>query len=52
MPLGGRTMDGWVIVAPEALRTRRQLAAWVKRSLTFARTLPPKRPARRRPPVR
>jgi TfoX/Sxy family transcriptional regulator of competence genes len=42
MKMGGRTMAGWLSVAPEALRTKRELAAWVKRSLTFAGTLPPK----------
>jgi len=42
MRMGGRTMDGWITVAPEGLKTKRQLAAWVKRSVSFARTLPPK----------
>jgi TfoX/Sxy family transcriptional regulator of competence genes len=42
MTMGGRTMDGWVTVAPDGLRTKRELAAWVKRSLAFAKTLPPK----------
>ncbi len=42
MQMGGRTMDGWVTVAPEGCKTKRQLAAWVTRSVTFARTLPPK----------
>jgi TfoX/Sxy family transcriptional regulator of competence genes len=42
MTMGGRTMEGWVLVAPDGLRTKRELAAWVKRSVTFARTLPPK----------
>jgi TfoX/Sxy family transcriptional regulator of competence genes len=42
MKMGGRTMDGWITVAPEGLKTRRELAAWVKRSVTFAKTLPPK----------
>jgi TfoX/Sxy family transcriptional regulator of competence genes len=42
MKMGGRTMDGWIIVAPEGLRTKRELAAWVKRSVTFVRALPPK----------
>ncbi len=51
MEMGGRTMDGWVIVAPEGLRTKRELAAWVKRSVMFARTLPPK-PQPGRPAVR
>jgi len=42
MRMGGRTMDGWITVAPECLRTKRQLAAWVNRSLAFVRTLPAK----------
>ena len=46
MQMGGRTMDGWITVAPEGLSSKRELAAWVKRALAFARTIPPKRPAR------
>jgi TfoX/Sxy family transcriptional regulator of competence genes len=42
MKMGGRTMDGWITVAPDGLKTKRELAAWVKRSVAFARTLPPK----------
>jgi TfoX/Sxy family transcriptional regulator of competence genes len=42
MEMRGRTMDGWITVAPEGLKTKRELAAWVKRSLAFVRTLPPK----------
>jgi TfoX/Sxy family transcriptional regulator of competence genes len=42
MVMGGRSMDGWLRVAPEGVRTKRQLEPWVKRSLTFVRTLPPK----------
>jgi TfoX/Sxy family transcriptional regulator of competence genes len=42
MEMGKRTMAGWVRVAPEGLRTKRELAAWVKRSVAFAKTLPPK----------
>jgi TfoX/Sxy family transcriptional regulator of competence genes len=42
MEMRGRTMDGWITVAPEGLKTKRQLAAWVKRSVAFAKTLPPK----------
>jgi TfoX/Sxy family transcriptional regulator of competence genes len=42
MRMGGRTMDGWITVAPEGLRTKRHLAAWVKRSLAFVKTLPAK----------
>ena len=42
MKMGGRTMAGWIIVAPAALKTDRQLEAWVKRSLGYAKSLPPK----------
>jgi hypothetical protein len=42
MEMRGRTMDGWIRVAPEGVRTKRQLAPWVKRSLTYVKTLPPK----------
>jgi TfoX/Sxy family transcriptional regulator of competence genes len=42
MRMGGRTMDGWITVAPDGLKTKRQLAPWVKRSLDFVRSLPPK----------
>ena len=48
----GRSMRGWVRVAPEGLRTRRQVAAWVDRGTRFAATLAPKdlsrSPSRRR----
>jgi TfoX/Sxy family transcriptional regulator of competence genes len=42
MEMGGRTMDGWLRVAPEGLKTKRQLEPWVKRSLAYVKTLPPK----------
>jgi TfoX/Sxy family transcriptional regulator of competence genes len=38
----GRSMTGWVIVALEGVRTRRQLGPWVKRGVAFASSLPPK----------
>jgi hypothetical protein len=38
----GRSMPGWIFVAPEGVNGSRELAAWVKRGVTFARTLPPK----------
>src|SRR5205823_4430592 len=38
----GRAMDGWLRVAPEGLRTKRQLAPWVARGVAYARSLPPK----------
>lgn len=42
MEMGGRTVDGWVLVAPDGLRTKRQLASWVERSLRFVKAFPPK----------
>jgi len=39
----GRSMRGWVYVGFEGLRTKRQLAPWVRRAVQFARTLPTKR---------
>jgi TfoX/Sxy family transcriptional regulator of competence genes len=42
MEMRGRTMEGWVRVAPEGVRTKRQLAPWVKRSVGYVKTLPPK----------
>lgn len=42
MEMGKRAMNGWVYVEPEGIRTKRQLEAWVKRSVTFAATLAPK----------
>jgi TfoX/Sxy family transcriptional regulator of competence genes len=40
MEMGGRPQAGWLHVAPEALRTKLQLAAWVKRCVAYAKTLP------------
>jgi len=42
MEISRRTMEGWIRVAPEGIGTRRELAAWVRRSLKYVRTLPPK----------
>ncbi len=39
----GRPMTGWLRVASEHLRTKRQLAKWVGLGVGFARSLPPKR---------
>jgi hypothetical protein len=38
----GRTMDGWLRVAPEGVRTKRQLEPWVGRGVAYAHSLPPK----------
>jgi TfoX/Sxy family transcriptional regulator of competence genes len=42
MKMGGRTMDGWITVAPDGLMSEPALAAWVERSVAFVKTLPPK----------
>jgi TfoX/Sxy family transcriptional regulator of competence genes len=39
----GRPMQGWLRVAPEHVRTKRQLAKWVQLGATYASSLPPKR---------
>lgn len=42
MEMRGRQMQGWLRVAPDDLRTKRQLARWVSLGTTYARSLPPK----------
>jgi TfoX/Sxy family transcriptional regulator of competence genes len=42
MEMRGRTMDGWLRIAPEGVKTKRQLESWVRRSVGYVRTLPPK----------
>lgn len=37
-----RPIDGWLRVDAEGLGTRRQLEAWVRRGVGYARSLPPK----------
>lgn len=44
MVMRGRPMSGWLQVPPEHLRTEQQLASWVERGTTVARSLPPKEP--------
>jgi TfoX/Sxy family transcriptional regulator of competence genes len=43
MEMRGRRMRGWLRVDPDDLRTKRQLAKWVKLGTTYARSLPEKR---------
>jgi TfoX/Sxy family transcriptional regulator of competence genes len=43
MEMGGRSMQGWLRVDSDAVRTKKQLAGWVDRGVAFARSLPPKR---------
>jgi hypothetical protein len=42
MVMRGRELAGWLRVDPEGVRTKRQLAAWVRRGVDHARSLPPK----------
>ena len=42
MEMGGRKMDGWIMVAPEGLKSARDLASWVERGVAYAKSLPPK----------
>jgi TfoX/Sxy family transcriptional regulator of competence genes len=38
----GRSMDGWLRVDDEGVKTKRQLEPWVKTGVTYARSLPRK----------
>jgi TfoX/Sxy family transcriptional regulator of competence genes len=38
----GRGMQGWIRVDDEGVRTKRQLSPWVKRGVSYARSLPAK----------
>jgi TfoX N-terminal domain len=38
----GRPMDGWLRVDLDNLRTKRQLATWVRRGVGYARSISPK----------
>jgi hypothetical protein len=42
MEMRGRSLAGWIRVAPEGVRTARQLGPWVRRGVAYARSLPPK----------
>jgi TfoX/Sxy family transcriptional regulator of competence genes len=43
MEMRGRGMRGWLRVASDDVRTKRQLARWVRLGATYARSLPAKR---------
>ena len=43
MEMRGRSMQGWLRVDPEDVRTKRQLARWVEIGTAYARSLPAKR---------
>jgi TfoX/Sxy family transcriptional regulator of competence genes len=42
MEMRGRTMAGWLRVAPEGVKGAADLAEWAQRGVAFAKTLPPK----------
>jgi hypothetical protein len=43
MVMRGKAMDGWLRVAADDVGTKRALSTWVKRGVTYARSLPAKR---------
>jgi TfoX/Sxy family transcriptional regulator of competence genes len=43
MEMRGRTMQGWLRVAAEDVRTKRELARWVDLGAGYARSLPAKK---------
>jgi len=42
MVMRGREMRGWLRVGADAVGTKRALEPWVKRGVSYARSLPPK----------
>ena len=42
MVMAGRETRGWLRVATEGVKTKRQLESWVTRGVCYARSLPPK----------
>ena len=49
MEMGGRSMEGYLHVAPEGTASEADLAGWLDLALAFVETLPPKtKPAGRR----
>jgi hypothetical protein len=42
MEMRGRSMRGWLRVESSAIGTKKELAAWVTRGVSYARSLPPK----------
>ena len=43
MVMAGRETRGWLRVAAEGVKTKRQLQSWVTRGTNYARSLPPKK---------
>jgi TfoX/Sxy family transcriptional regulator of competence genes len=42
MVMRGRPMQGWLRVAPQHVRTKRELSRWVELGVSYARSLPKK----------
>jgi TfoX/Sxy family transcriptional regulator of competence genes len=42
MVMAGRQTRGWLRVAGDGVKTKRQLQAWVSRGVDYAKSLPPK----------
>jgi len=42
MVMAGRETRGWLRVATEGVKTKRQLRPWVSRGVDYAKSLPPK----------
>ena len=42
MVMAGRETRGWLRVAPDGVKTKRQLEGWVTRGVEYARSLPSK----------
>ena len=43
MEMRGREMPGWLRVEGDDVRTKKDLSAWVRRGVSYAGSLPPKR---------
>ncbi len=48
MVMAGRAMTGWLRLASTDVSTKRQLQKWVDTGVSYARSLPPKAPSKRR----
>jgi len=42
MVMSGRVTRGWLRVAPDGVKTKKQLQSWVTRGMDFAKSLPAK----------
>ncbi|OBI89721.1 TfoX/Sxy family protein [Mycobacterium asiaticum] len=42
MIMAGREIRGWLRVAPDGVKTKRQLQSWIERGVHYAGSLPPK----------